>query len=127
MEAFAELLRRTTSAENAAQMIETGPTSMSSTSPRRLDVPTLILHARGDLRVPFEGGLELGTLIRGSRVIPLDSANHLLRADEPAWARLLAEIDAFLAADGVPTPLLREGGLDGQRGSGFGPVAVTSR
>ena len=68
---------------------------------RRLDLPTLILHARGDLRAPFEAALELGTLIGGSRVIPLDSANHLLRADEPAWARLLAEIDAFLAADGA--------------------------
>ena len=68
---------------------------------RRLDVPTLILHARGDLRVPFDQALELGTLIHGSRVVPLDSANHLLRADEPAWAQLLAEIDAFLAADGA--------------------------
>ena len=34
-------------------------------------------------------------------MVPLDSANHLLRADEPAWAQLLAEIDAFLAADGA--------------------------
>ena len=67
----------------------------------RLDVPTLILHARGDLRVPFDQALELGTLIKGSRVVPLDSANHLLRADEPAFAELLAQIDAFLAADGA--------------------------
>ena len=65
-------------------------------------MPTLILHARGDLRRPVRPRLvELGTLIRGSRVVPRDSANHLLRADEPAWAQLLAEIDAFLAADGA--------------------------
>jgi len=100
-EAFAELLRRTTSAENAACMIETWSNVDVVDVARRLDLPTLILHARGDLRAPFEGALELGTLIRGSRVVPLDSANHLLRADEPAWARLLAEIDVFLAAEGA--------------------------
>ena len=44
---------------------------------------------------------ELGTLIPGPRLVPLDSGNHLLRADEPAWAELLAEIDTFLAADGA--------------------------
>ena len=100
-EAFAELLRRTTSAENAARMIETWSNVDVVDVARRLDLPTLILHARGDLRAPFEAALELGTLIPGSRVVPLDSANHLLRADEPAWAVLLAEIDTFLAADGA--------------------------
>ena len=100
-EAFAELLRRTTSAENAARMIETWSNVDVVDVARRLALPTLILHARGDLRAPFEAALELGTLIPGSRVVPLDSANHLLRADEPAWAVLLAEIDTCLAADGA--------------------------
>ena len=100
-DAFAELLRRTTSADNAAHQIETWSNVDVTEVARRLDVPTLVLHARGDLRVPFDQALELGTVIAGSRVVPLDSANHLLRADEPAWAQLLAEIDAFLAADGA--------------------------
>ena len=100
-DAFAELIRRTTSAENAAHQIETWSHVDVTDVARRLDVPTLILHARGDLRVPFDQALELGALIKGSRVVPLDSANHLLRADEPAWAQLLAEIDTFLAADGA--------------------------
>lgn len=100
-EAFAELLRRTTSADNAAHMIETWANVDVVDVAQRLEVPTLILHARDDLRAPFEEALRLGSLIRGSRVIPLDSANHLLRADEPAWEVLLAEIDGFLAADGA--------------------------
>jgi hypothetical protein len=29
--------------------------------------------------------------------VPLDTRNHLLRPDEPAWPHLLHEIDAFLA------------------------------
>ena len=55
---FAELIRRTTSAENAAHRSRRGRTWMSSEVAGRLDVPTLILHARGDLRVPFDQALE---------------------------------------------------------------------
>jgi DNA-binding winged helix-turn-helix (wHTH) protein/alpha-beta hydrolase superfamily lysophospholipase len=98
-EAFAELLRRTTSAENAARLMETWSDIDVSEVASRLDLPTLILHARGDLRSPFEQALQLGALIKGSRVVPLDSSNHLLRADEPAWTHLLSEVDAFLADD----------------------------
>lgn len=98
-EAFAELLRRTTSADNAARMIETWSDIDVSDIASSLDLPTLILHARNDLRAPFEQALVLGSLIRGSRVVPLDSRNHLLRADEPAWEHLLSEVDAFLAED----------------------------
>lgn len=96
-EAFAELLRRTTSAENAARLIETWSDVDVSDLARQVRVPTLILHARDELRVPFEQARRLAALIPDSRLIPLDSRNHLLRADEPAWTRLLDEIDAFLA------------------------------
>ncbi len=47
--------------------------------------------------VPYEHVLEYATtLIPGSRLVTLDSRNHLLRPDEPAWGRLLHEIDRFL-------------------------------
>ena len=101
-EAFAELLRRTTSADNAARLMELWGDIDVTGIAGRLEVPTLILHARGDHRAPFEQALELGALIKGSRVVPLDSANHLLRADEPAWEHLLSEIDAFLAEEPEP-------------------------
>jgi pimeloyl-ACP methyl ester carboxylesterase len=55
-----------------------------------------VLHARGDLRVPFEQGRRLATLIPGAKFVPLDSRNHLLRADEPAWAEFLRELGAFV-------------------------------
>ena len=64
-----------------------------------LDVPTLILHGREDKRIPFEQGVQLASRIRGSRLVPLDTSNHLLRPDEPAWAHFLREVDAFLAED----------------------------
>ena len=31
--------------------------------------------------------------------MPLDTRNHLLRPDEPAWNHLLEEVGAFLAED----------------------------
>ncbi|WP_342130235.1 alpha/beta fold hydrolase [Hydrogenophaga sp. OTU3427] len=60
--------------------------------------PTLVMHARGDARVPFEEGRHLASLIPGARFVPLDSRNHVLLQEEPAFAHGLAEIDAFLQA-----------------------------
>jgi hypothetical protein len=31
--------------------------------------------------------------------VPLNTSNHLLRPEEPAWADLLREVHAFLAED----------------------------
>jgi DNA-binding winged helix-turn-helix (wHTH) protein/pimeloyl-ACP methyl ester carboxylesterase len=99
---FNELHRRTTSPENAARFMEAfGHADVTDLAPQ-VTVPTLILHGRGDMRVPFESARELASLIPGSRLVPLDSRNHILRADEPAWPRFLAELDAFLG-DAAPS------------------------
>ena len=102
---FAELMRRTTSAENALRLFD-ACLDMDVTRPAAaLDLPTLILHGRDDMRIPFEQGVALAARIQGSRLVPLDTRNHLLRPDEPAWADLLAEVDAFLAEDeSTPSP-----------------------
>lgn len=62
----------------------------------RIRAPTLVLHARGDAMVPFEIGRQLAAHIPGARFVPLESRNHLLLETEPAWARLLDEVRAFL-------------------------------
>jgi pimeloyl-ACP methyl ester carboxylesterase len=98
-DAFAELLRRTTPAENAARMLATWSDIDVAEAARRIKAPTLILHARDELRVPFEQARQLAALIPGSRLVPLDSRDHLLRPDDPAWGRFLDEVDAFLAED----------------------------
>ena len=100
---FAELMRRTTSAENALRLFDACLDMDVTEAARALDVPTLVLHARGDRRIPFEQGVSLATLIRGARLVPLDSSNHLLRPDEPAWGDLLDALDSFLA-EGESTP-----------------------
>lgn len=58
--------------------------------------PTLILHARDDACVPFSEGRRLAGMMPGARFVPLESRNHILLEDEPAWPVFLAEVDAFL-------------------------------
>ena len=96
---FAELMRRTTSAENALRLNDVSITMDVSEAAARVSVPTLIMHGRHDMRIPFSQGVELATRIRGSRLVPLDTRNPLLLPDEPAWDQLLRELDAFLADD----------------------------
>jgi DNA-binding NarL/FixJ family response regulator len=66
-----------------------------------LRVPTLILHCRGDMRVPFEEGRKLAAAIPGARFVPLESGNHVLLPEEPAWEVLNAEVASFLG-EGSP-------------------------
>jgi pimeloyl-ACP methyl ester carboxylesterase len=59
--------------------------------------PTLVIHARGDARVPYANGRDLAMSIPGAKFVTLESQNHLILEQEPAWPRLLAEIRQFLA------------------------------
>jgi pimeloyl-ACP methyl ester carboxylesterase/DNA-binding CsgD family transcriptional regulator len=61
--------------------------------------PTLVLHARGDRSVPFADGLELSATIADARFVPLESRNHILLSDEPAWQVFRHEVDSFLEPD----------------------------
>jgi len=109
-----ELERLTASPENAARTLEAFHEVDVTEAARQLQVPTLVVHARGDARVPFDEGLRLATLIPGARFLPLDSANHVLLDTEPAWGRFMQELRAFLgrapaaALDERLTPAERE-------------------
>ncbi|WP_439626951.1 alpha/beta fold hydrolase [Shinella sp.] len=77
-----------------------------------LRVPTLIAHSRGDMRVPFDQGCKLAAAIPGARFVPLESKNHVLLPEEPAWAIFLSELATFLGQDRPMRPLaVREAGL----------------
>ncbi len=71
--------------------------NVTSMAPK-VKVPTLVLHARNDAAIPFEEGRLLATLIPGARFVPLNSRNHILLEEEPAWDRFLAEVYAFLGS-----------------------------
>ena len=97
MDWFNELQRITTTPETAAKlMLAFGDIDVRH---RLKDVkaPTLVMHARRDARVTLPNGRELAAGIPGARFVILESQNHILLEQEPAAARFLSEIAAFLA------------------------------
>jgi pimeloyl-ACP methyl ester carboxylesterase/DNA-binding winged helix-turn-helix (wHTH) protein len=91
-----DLQRVSTTRENAARFFSAFTTMDVRGLLPRLKVPTLVLHSRGDQAAPFEEGRLLAAGIPNSRLVPLESDNHLLLRDEPAWARFKQEVQAFL-------------------------------
>lgn len=95
-----ELARISATPENAAAMERAFYQIDVTELAKQVTVPTLVLHGRSDAAIPFEEGRRLAALIPDARFVPLDSRNHILVADEPAWDRFLAEIHAFLGVIG---------------------------
>jgi pimeloyl-ACP methyl ester carboxylesterase/AraC-like DNA-binding protein len=96
---FNELQRRSASPESAVKLMR----ALSQINVRELlpqvRTPTLIFHSRGDQAIPFSQGEELAAGITGARFVPLESRNHILIENEPAW-RMFADISReFLDAD----------------------------
>ena len=68
----------------------------------RITQPTLVLHCRGDRVVSFEEGRHLASAIPNAHFVPLESDNHIVLEDEPAWPVFVHEVEKFLAADREP-------------------------
>ncbi len=94
-----DLQRMSTSTENAVNSRLARQRADVRPLLPKLKAQTLVLHAQGDLAAEFESALEACSLIDGARLVPLDSANHILLADEPAWQVFLREVESFMAPD----------------------------
>ena len=62
----------------------------------RIAVPTLVLHSRGDRMNDFSEARILATDIPNARLVPLESSNHILLADEPAWPVFVEQVESFM-------------------------------
>lgn len=96
MQWLTELQRVSTNVENALEIERTSYDIDVTEIAGQVTAPTLVLHARGDVMMPFSEGRELAALIPGARFVPLDSRNHVLLEDEPAWPRFLDVVREFL-------------------------------
>ena len=101
---YDELLRTTTSPETAVRLFRARGTVDIVQAAPEVAARTLVIHARADHVVPLEEGRLLASLIPGARLVVLDSANHILLADEPAWHQFISELDAFLGTSQAPRP-----------------------
>lgn len=105
---FDDLQRMSTSTENAARMwVERAEVNVAPLL-AQVRVPTLVFHAVDDQAIGFGAGRRVARGIPNARFIPLESENHILLRDEPAWNRFVEEVRDFLAHD---TRRI-EGGLD---------------
>ena len=93
---FNELQRRTTSPECAARYFEVVGEVDVTELLGKVTTPTLVMHVRGDARVPFEAGRQMASGIPGARFVALQGQNHLFLENEPATHRFFEEIKLFL-------------------------------
>lgn len=92
---FNELCRRTVSPGNAhALMTARGNIDVRGLLPQ-VRVPTLVLHSDRDQVVPLEQGRYLASHIPGARFVLLESRNHVLLEDEPAWRQFQRSVLEF--------------------------------
>jgi pimeloyl-ACP methyl ester carboxylesterase len=105
---WTELQRRAISPESAAAFFEAAFRTDVQEAARRIQCPTLVVHPNKDKAVHVEEGRRLASLIPGARFVELESENHMLLAEEPAWARFREEARAFLGAARAPE------GIDGK-------------
>jgi pimeloyl-ACP methyl ester carboxylesterase/DNA-binding CsgD family transcriptional regulator len=104
MEWFDELQRVTADPQTAVRIRNARNLDDVSDEATRVACPTIVIHAREDALVPFAEGRLLATLIPGARFVALESRNHILLADEPAWTQFRAELRNFLGPAEVAAP-----------------------
>jgi pimeloyl-ACP methyl ester carboxylesterase/DNA-binding CsgD family transcriptional regulator len=93
---FNDLCRKTLTPEIAAQLLESRGTLEVTELLGEVRTPTLILHARGDSVAPIAEGHILAAGIPGAQFVELDSNNHILLENEPAWKRFCDEVLEFM-------------------------------
>ena len=94
---FDDFQRRTTSAANAVRFLEAFSTIDVRHRLAELQVPTLVLHSRGDHRIPLATGRQLAAAIPNAEFVGLESNNHLLLGREPGSTAFVDAIRQFLA------------------------------
>jgi class 3 adenylate cyclase/pimeloyl-ACP methyl ester carboxylesterase len=95
-DAFNELQRLTASPECAVRYFETVSNFDVRDLLPNVRVPTLVMHARGDLLQPFDEGRRLAAGITGARFVALEGRNHMFLPGTPAAVRFLEELELFL-------------------------------
>jgi pimeloyl-ACP methyl ester carboxylesterase/DNA-binding CsgD family transcriptional regulator len=93
---FSDLQRMSTSPENAVGLIRGFDAMDVSDQLGNIFVPTLVMHARSDLRVPFAEGHLVASSIPRAEFVALESHNHILLEHQPAWRQFFVEIEQFV-------------------------------
>ncbi len=98
---FDEFQRLTTSPRNAARFQDAFGEIDVRDRLGQVRVPTIVLHAKDDQRIPLEHGRALASGIPGAFFVPLESRNHVLVDYEPAWRTCMDAVQSFMAEYGL--------------------------
>lgn len=101
IEWFNDLCRKTTSAEAATVLLEARAKVNIIDMLEKVETPTLVLHARDDKVAPIEEGRILASQMPNAAFVELDTANHVLLENEPAWTHFCEEVLRFAEIDGA--------------------------
>ncbi|GAA3834112.1 alpha/beta fold hydrolase [Nocardioides panacisoli] len=100
-----ELMRTSTSTENALASRAARRDTDVSDLLAKITAPALVVVARDDHTMRPGEGAEMAAAVPDSRLVVLESENHILLADEPAWPVFVEEVGAFLDEAVVRPPL----------------------
>jgi pimeloyl-ACP methyl ester carboxylesterase/DNA-binding CsgD family transcriptional regulator len=118
-----DLQRVASTAENTFLMRQ----ELATIDVRRLvpliEAPALVLHSRGDRNTDFSKGRHLATQIPNTRLVTLESDNHIVLSHEPAWQVFVSEVEAFLAPDRHDAPSHAADGLSAREREVLGLAA----
>jgi pimeloyl-ACP methyl ester carboxylesterase/DNA-binding winged helix-turn-helix (wHTH) protein len=96
IKAYADLQRAATSPETAIRIRKVhDETDIRDILPN-VKAPTIVFHSRHDNVVPFEQGRLVAASIPNAEFVPLESANHVLLSDEPAFFAFIDRLKEFL-------------------------------
>ncbi len=94
-ELFDHMQRASTDRDTALAYLHAMPADAREEA-RKLSVPTLVVHRRGDAIAPFEAAKAAASLIPGARFVPLAGDNHWPMADDLSAPVMLRSITQFL-------------------------------
>lgn len=93
---FTDRMRLSCTGRNAARFLAMMEQIDVQAQARQVRCPTLVLHSRHEARNPYEEGKLTAALIPNAEFVPLNSVNHILLPDEPAWQQLVTEFRRFV-------------------------------
>ncbi len=112
---FNELCRKTVAPAMAESLLNARGSVNICDLLEQVRVPTLVLHACHDNVVPFAEGQWLAREIPGAQFVALDSHNHVLQADEPAWQEFKMSVLEFTGQSSTG-PKAKSAPLSGREG-----------